>query len=435
MTEPTIRGQEIMDDAIAVILGGGRGTRLYPLTKLRSKPAVPFGGKYRLIDISISNCINSAVERVFVLTQFNSISLNRHVNRTYRFGTFSRGFVDILAARQTETSSDWYQGTADAVRQNLHTFNDRPHEVVLILSGDHLYRMDYRDFVARHLASGADITIGVVPVTRQQAPELGIVATDPEGRIVRFAEKPSSPELLSELRLAGPLPGQATLPTGGRQYLASMGIYVFRRGVLSQVLADRTGSDFGGEVIPEAMKRFRVMAFFFDGYWRDIGTIRSFYEANLELTTPVPSFNFYDERYPIFSRARFLPCSKVNACTVEHSLLADGCIINRSEIRNSVIGLRSVIGENSRILNSVLMGADYYEAGPPSDPAAAGIPVGIGPGCHIERAIIDKDARIGPNVQIVNRNKVRECDEPLYSIREGIVVIPKNTVIPPGTII
>ncbi len=424
-----------MEDVIAVILGGGKGTRLYPLTKLRSKPAVPFGGKYRLIDISISNCINSTIERVFVLTQFNSISLNRHITRTYRFGSFSRGFVDILAARQTETSSDWYQGTADAVRQNLHTFNDRRHSHVLILSGDHLYRMDYREFVAHHLKTNADITIGVLPVTRTQAPELGIVATDPDGRIVRFAEKPSDPELLDSLRLKAPLPGQSSPPNGKREYLASMGIYVFRREALAAVLADRSMSDFGKEVIPAAMNNFRVMSYFFDGYWQDIGTIRSFYEANLELTTPVPAFNFYDELHPIYSRARFLPASKVNACSIEHALIADGCIINRSEIRHSVVGLRSVIGENSRILHSVLMGADYYQAQVPSGPALSGIPVGIGPNCHIERAIIDKDARIGAGVQIVNRRKVRECDQPEYSIRDGIVVIPKNAVLPPGTVI
>lgn len=426
---------EFMENVISVILGGGRGTRLYPLTKLRCKPAVPFGGKYRLIDIPISNCINSAVNRVFVLSQFNSASLNRHVTRTYRFGSFSRGFVEVLAAQQTMTSSDWYQGTADAVRQNLPAFSSRPHREVLILSGDHLYRMDYRDFIDRHRASGADITIGVIGVTRKQAPGLGIMSTDSEGRITHFTEKPRTTEELAALKLTQSLPGQSEKPSGKRDYLASMGIYIFNRDVLSKVLDNPDKTDFGREVIPDAIERFRVMAYFFDDYWRDIGTIRSFYEANLELTAPVPPFNFYDEAYPVFSRARFLPSSKVNACTVEHSLLADGCIINRSEIRNSVVGLRTVIGRDSRILNSVLMGADVYEDNLRSGNAPDTVPLGIGRQCHIERAIIDKGTRIGDRVKIINRNNVTECDEENYCIRDGIVIVPKNTVIEPGTII
>ena len=423
-----------MERVIAVILGGGRGARLYPLTKLRCKPAVPFGGKYRLIDIPISNCINSGLDRVFVVTQFNSTSLNRHITRAYRSGTF-RGFVEILAAQQTVASSDWYQGTADAVRQNLLAFGEHRHGEVLILSGDHLYKMDYGDFLTTHRDSQADITIGIIPVTREEAPELGIVTTDANGSVVRFAEKPAEPELLDTLKLTKPLPGQSGKPSGRRDYLASMGIYVFRREVLSEVLSNLGKSDFGGEVIPEAIKHFRVMTHLFQGYWRDIGTIRSFYEANIELTVPVPPFNFYEERHPIYSRPRFLPASKVDACTVEHSLLAEGCIINRSEIRNSVIGVRSVIGENSRILNSVLMGADFYEEEAPPAQATAPIPVGIGPGCHIERAIIDKDAHIGHGVQIINRDKTLECDHLLYSIRDGIIVIVKGAVLPPGTII
>lgn len=424
-----------MEDILTLILGGGRGTRLYPLTAVRSKPAVPFGGKYRLIDISLSNCINSAMNRVFILTQFNSVSLHRHVNRTYRFGALNRGFVEILAAQQTIESSDWYQGTADAVRQNLRTINSQLHEEVLILSGDHLYRMDYRDFIFRHRQTGADISIGVIPVTEDAAPGLGIVRVNEDGRIVQFAEKPTDPKLLEDLRMRPPVAGWPKPPPAGRPYLASMGIYIFNREVLTDALADKSQTDFGGEVIPNAIGRHRVMAFFFDGYWRDIGTIRSFYQANLELVSAVPPFNFYDERHPIYTRARFLPPSKVNACNVEHSLLADGCIINRSEIRFSVVGLRSVIGENSRILHSVLMGADYYEdtSAPPANPGDPHL--GVGRNCQIERAIVDKGARIGDGVKIVNRDRMTEYNGPHYSIRDGIVVIPKNAVIPSGAVI
>jgi glucose-1-phosphate adenylyltransferase len=419
------------EDVLAVILGGGRGTRLYPLTQVRCKPAVPFGGKYRLIDIPISNCINSAITKIFVLTQFNSASLMRHVTKTYQFGAFQRGFVDILAAQQTMERSDWYQGTADAVRQNLRAIGSRTGTYILILGGDHLYRMDYRDFLTTHVQRGADISIAVYPVRREEASSYGILRVDAEDRIIEFHEKPRDEALLD--RLAFGRPG------GEKRYLASMGIYVFSRHVLPEALSDNAQTDFGKEIIPSSIKKYRVVAHHFDGYWRDIGTTRSYYEANLEMVSPLPPFNFYDTRHPIYTRARFLPACKINSSVMERCLVADGSIITHAEVRNSVVGLRSVIRPGSRILDSVIIGADYYEGevdawGKPSDPSKLP-PIGIGENVHIERCIIDKNARIGNNVTIINRERHEKFDGPNYVVREGLVLIPKDSIIESGTII
>jgi len=409
----------------ALILGGGRGARLYPLTAMRSKPAVPFGGKYRLIDIPMSNCINSGLRKIFVLTQFNSASLNRHVWQTYQFGSLTRGFIEILAAQQTIDNADWYQGTADAVRQNLRAIESRQSQYVLILSGDHLYRMDYRPFLTAHVDAQADISIAVHPVKRHQAAELGIVRVDDTGRIVEFYEKPKDPKVLASLAVQG--------SDGQKTYLASMGVYIFNHAVLPAALADKSRTDFGREVIPASIHNYKVMAFLFEDYWRDIGTIRSFYEANMEMTAPIPPFNFYDTKYPIYSHPRMLPASKINSSMIERSLLADGCILTRAELRNTVVGVRTFIRSNSRILDSVILGADYYDDELKRKPGEMGL--GIGENVHIERAIIDKNARIGDGAKIINERRQEEFDGSNYVIRDGLVIIPKNAVISPGTVI
>jgi len=416
---------------VVLILGGGRGTRLYPLTKMRSKPAVPIGGKYRLIDIPVSNCLHAGLNRIFILTQFMSQSLNRHINRTYSFGPFSHGFCEILAAQQTLENSDWYQGTADAVRQNLgYVVRHAADNCTLILSGDQLYRMDFAELQAFHEKHGAQITIAAKPVFRREARDLGILQVDSDGRIIRFAEKPRENGLLDELCVDESLLRGAGIEPGGREHLASMGIYLFETSVLDELLSNSDETDFGREVIPRAICEKRVFAFLFDGYWEDVGTIGAFHRANLDLAADVPAFNFYDERKPVYSRARFLPASKIIRCHIDHAVIADGCIVRDSEIFNSVIGLRSVIGENAIIRSSVVMGADFYSFDRRSRP-----PYGIGRGCIIENAIIDKNALIGDGAQIVNRRKVEREDGPNYVIRDGIVVVPKNAVIEPGTVV
>jgi glucose-1-phosphate adenylyltransferase len=408
-----------------LILGGGRGTRLYPLTERRCKPAVPFGGKYRLIDIAMSNCINSGLRKIFVLTQFNSASLNRHVWQTYQFGSLTRGFIEILAAQQTMDNTDWYQGTADAVRQNLRAVESRYGKYVLILAGDHLYRMDYRPFLRAHVDHGADISLAVHPVRREEAPDLGIVRTDEEGRVVEFHEKPKDPKVLGGLAIRG--------LDHKKAFLASMGIYIFNRDVLFEALADKSQTDFGKEVIPANIGRYKVVAYRFDDYWRDIGTIRSFYEANLEMVAPIPPFNFYDTRYPIYTRSRALPGSKITRASIEYCLLAEGCIVTQAELRNTVVGLRAFVRSGCRIMDSVLLGADYYEDELKRPRSEIGL--GIGENCHIERAIIDKNARIGDSVTLVNSKQLKDFDGPNYCIRDGLVIIPKNAVVKPGTII
>jgi len=415
-------------DVVGIILGGGRGTRLYPLTKARAKPAVPIAGKYRLIDISISNCINSGITRIFVLTQFMTASLHRHVYQTYKFDVFSDGFVELLPAEQTLTSDAWYQGTADAVRRQLHRILPHKSKDALILAGDHLYRMDYGEFVAHHRQCRADVTIAVLPVSAQDAPRYGILQTDAEGRIVAFAEKPRDPEVLE---------GLVSRPGTEKPFLASMGIYVFRLDVLARLLEEVSGDDFGNHIIPAAVQTVRVYAFPFDGYWEDIGTIRSFYEANLALTQPDPPFDFYDPRRPIYTRSRFLPASRIDGCRLERTVVADGCRLYDADLEECVIGLRSIIRPGSRLRQVVMMGADFYEdEDQRAENRRLGRPhLGIGRNVSIERAIIDKNARIGDSVIIRSHQGEPDRDEELYVIRDGIVVIPEDTTIPEGMVI
>jgi len=417
-----------MNDALAVILGGGRGTRLFPLTNERSKPAVPIAGKYRLIDIPLSNCLNSELPRIFVLTQYNSESLNKHLALTYKFDVFSSGFVTILAAEQTEESPDWFQGTADAVRRSLRHLRSHRGREVLILSGDQLYQMDFRRMAETHRRHVADATVAVIPVGRKQAAGFGILKVNRQGRIVHFEEKPRT-ERLADL--------ESDIPGHGRGFLASMGIYLFGREALERAVSDPTLVDFGRHVIPWAIGEMRVQAHFFRGYWEDVGTIRSYYEANLQLTDPMPPFDFYDAVRPVYTHPRFLPATKVEGCTLHRTLLSEGSILMGAEIERSVVGIRSRIGEGVRIRESLVLGADYYESLEEIDRAQArGLPpVGIGSGSVIERAIVDKNARIGRGVRIANETGVLETDGPGYYIRDGIVIVPKDGVIADGTVI
>jgi glucose-1-phosphate adenylyltransferase len=424
---------------LAVILGGGAGTRLFPLTQQRSKPAVPLGGKYRLVDIAISNCINSDVFKMFVLTQYNSASLNRHLAQTYRFSPFSNGFVEVMAAEQTPESPHWFQGTADAVRQVLPHIRDWGIDTLLILSGDHLYRMDYRQFIDRHYESDADVTVSVTPCDELSASEFGLLKTDESGRIVEFKEKPKGEELQSMRVDTGKL-GLNEAEALGRPFLASMGIYVFKYDRLEQLLRDDPSDvDFGREIIPTAIKTGNVQAFLFDGYWEDIGTISAFYRANLDLTAKIPKFNLFDAEAPVFTRARYLPPSKVEDSQIRDSILSDGCIITGAAITNSVIGLRSRISKGVLIDSSFLMGADYYQTlEEMRDNLVTGLPrVGIGEGTIINRAIIDKNARIGNGVRLLNEAKIADADgeNNSYYIRDGIIIVPKNAVIKDGTVI
>jgi glucose-1-phosphate adenylyltransferase len=424
---------------LAVILGGGAGTRLFPLTQQRSKPAVPLGGKYRLVDIAISNCINSDVFKMFVLTQYNSASLNRHLAQTYRFSPFSNGFVEVMAAEQTPESPHWFQGTADAVRQVLPHIRDWGIDTLLILSGDHLYHMDYRQFLDRHYGSDADVTVSVTPCDESSASEFGLLKTDENGRIVEFKEKPKGEDLQS-MRVDTSKLGLNEAEAIGRPFLASMGIYVFKYDRLEQLLRDDPSDvDFGREIIPTAIKTGNVQAFLFDGYWEDIGTISAFYRANLDLTAKIPKFNLFDAEAPVFTRARYLPPSKVEDSQIRDSILSDGCIITGAAITNSVIGLRSRISKGVLIDSSFLMGADYYQTlEEMRDNLVTGLPrVGIGEGTIINRAIIDKNARIGNGVRLLNEVRIADADgeNNSYYIRDGIIIVPKNAVIKDGTVI
>ncbi len=421
---------------LCVIMGGGQGTRLFPLTRDRAKPAVPLAGKYRLVDIPISNCINSGLRRVYLLTQFNSASLHRHISQSYKFDQFSGGFVEILAAQQTLTDASWYEGTADAVRKNLDTFLNHDFDHMIILSGDQLYRMDFRAVIAQHIETEASITIATIPVGRSEAQSLGILQINEERRITRFVEKPKDPAIIDSLRLPAEWHPKLGIQGDGESFLASMGIYVFNREVI-RTLLDNTFSDFGKHIIPRAIETDRVCSYVFQGYWEDIGTIRTFFEANLDLVSELPRFDFFDMSAPIFSRPRFLPGSKINGAQIDHALVSDGCILNQAKISHSIIGLRTIVGSGTELHRVVSLGCDYYESLESiAEHERAGKPrVGIGSGCRIENAIIDKNARVGNNVVMSPAGKPEILDHPLYFIRDGVIVIPKNGTIPHGMVI
>lgn len=421
---------------LAVIMGGGAGTRLFPLTKERSKPAVPLAGKYRIVDIPISNCINSNFKRIYVLTQFNSASLHRHISQSYKFDHFSGGFVEVLAAEQTPTSTSWYQGTADAVRKNLAHFLNHDFEYIVILSGDQLYRMDLGLMVSQHIETGAEVTLATIPVTRQAAQSLGLVETDAERRVTRFVEKPKDPAVLDSIRVPRDSYERFGLDGEDDHFLASMGIYVFNRDVLVRQL-DNDLVDFCKHILPTAISHARVFSYIFQGYWEDIGTIRAFFDANLDLVSELPRFNFFDMSAPIYTRPRFLPASKINGATIDHAMIGDGCILNHATVRSSIVGIRSIVSDGAALNRVVMMGCDYYEsAASIAASAEAGHPrIGIGRNTSIDNAIIDKNARIGDNVVISPAGKPHDVDHPLYFIRDGIVIIPKGGTIPHGTVI
>ncbi|HBE82014.1 MAG: glucose-1-phosphate adenylyltransferase [Blastocatellia bacterium] len=427
------------DNVVAVILGGGAGSRLFPLTRERSKPAVPLGGKYRLIDVPVSNCINSNVTQIFVLTQYNSASLNRHISQTYRFSSFSTGFVEILAAEQTKESPDWFQGTADAVRQILPHLRDWRVGNLLILSGDHLYRMDYRKFLARHTETNADVTISVIPANPTDAEGFGLLKTDADGKIVEFREKPKGADL-EAMRVDTSNFGLSEDESIKRPFLASMGIYVFNYAKLVELLNENPSAmDFGGEIIPSAIGSCNVQAHLFDSYWEDIGTIRAFYDANLDLASPLPKFNFFDTSAPIYTRSRYLPPSKLHGCDIDNSMVSEGCILNGVYARNSIIGLRSRIDSGARIENSILMGSDFFESIEEikADLESSRPYLGIGKNTEIRRAIIDKNVRIGKNVKLLNESNIKfyDADDGSFYIREGIIIVPKGSTISDETVV
>jgi len=419
---------------VAVILGGGAGSRLYPLTTTRSKPAVPIAGKYRLVDIPISNCMNSNINRMFVLTQYNSASLNKHIKNTYQFSNFSKGFVDILAAEQTPDSLGWFQGTADAVRQSLKHIRNNEFDYVLILSGDQLYQMDFAKMIDNHAAQGADMTIATIPVVEREAPEFGILKANEENLITSFIEKPKKeilPEWVSDTG--------AEMQAQGRNYLASMGIYIFNRQLLFDLLETdkKDATDFGKEIIPSSIDKHKVVSYQYEGYWTDIGNIYSFFEANLALTLEIPLFNLFDNRNVVYSRARMLPPAKISGTTLEGTLIAEGCIINASRIENSVVGIRSRIGQGSTMVSCYMMGNDYYETLEElKHNVDRNMPkLGIGDRCYIKNAIIDKNCRIGNDVRINGGQHLADTDHSLYVVKEGIVVLKKGAVLPDGFVI
>jgi glucose-1-phosphate adenylyltransferase len=412
---------------LAIIMGGGAGTRLFPLTKDRAKPAVPLGGKYRIVDIPISNCLNAGLRSIYVLTQFNSMSLHRHIQASYKFDNFSPSFVEILAAQQTPAGSQWYQGTADAVRQNMRYFLERPFDYYLILSGDQLYRMDFRALLDQHIRSGAEITLATKPVHRHQVSEFGIMQSRADRRIRRFVEKPAEEAVLHEMKMDRELLDAIGSNENEELFQASMGIYVFNRKVLIECLENDL-VDFGKHVIPHSIKDRHVSAFIFKGYWEDIGTIRAFYEANLDLTDIVPEYSFFEPESPIYTHPRFLPGSKINGATLRQAIISDGCIISDAHLERCVVGIRSIIQSGATIRNSIVMGADYFEHDRRGDSTEP--PIGIGRNCVIDRAIIDKNARIADGVVITPEGKPPNFDGDNYFIRDGIVVVPKNAGIP-----
>lgn len=417
---------------VAVIMGGGAGTRLHPLTLDRAKPAVPLAGKYRLVDIPISNCLNSGLRKIYLLTQFNSSSLHRHIQRTYKFDEFSDGYVEIMAAQQTpDKTTGWYQGTADAVRRNLRHLDNEAHDLVLILSGDQLYRMDYREILAHHIARQADITVATLPVRRAEARGFGIMQIGPDSQIVRFVEKPKEDPVLDGLRLDARMRERMGIQADEDMFLASMGIYVFNRDTLKAAL-DNERIDFGKDIIPSSMQKHSVFAYVFEGYWEDIGTIKAFFNANLDLCAPLPKFNLFDRIRPIYTRPRYLPASKCHGGRLKDAVLADGCIIGDATLTRALLGIRSVIGSGVTMEEVVMMGADYYDD-QQTRPFPDAPPLGVGDGTLVRRAIIDKNVRIGRGCVITPEGKEPHGDHPLFCVRDGIIVIPKGTIIPDGT--
>jgi glucose-1-phosphate adenylyltransferase len=417
-----------MNDVLTIILGGGRGTRLFPLTHQRSKPAVPIGGKWRLIDVPISNCLHAGLERIYVLTQFNSASLNRHIAQTYRMDMFSGGFVEVLAAEQTPEGEQWFQGTADAVRQAARHFRDIDAEYYLVLAGDHIYRMDLGELIESHIERDADVTIAAQPVAPADATDMAVFRFDTSGQITGLEQKPSA-ERLAELRSSAPAHSPTGLLTPDKPFLASMGIYVFSREVLYDVLQRNRGVDFGREVIPGALTTHRVHAYVFRGYWADVGTVRSFYDANLLLTARNPPFEFFHPRRPIYTRPRFLPAARQYDCHVDEALVAEGAYLDSCEVRNSVIGVRTSIHRGAKVTRSILLGADYYED------QYGELPLGVGANAVLDRVIVDKNARIGEGARLINERNIQDVDGDGYYIRSGIIVVPKNGVVKPGTVV
>ena len=424
-------------NTVALILGGGRGTRLYPLVKDRSKPAVSLGGNYRMIDIPVSNCINSGLRNIYVITQFNSASLNNHIYNAYRFDNFSGGHVSILAAEQTDTNIDWYQGTADAVRKNLSHFDNDYVNNVLILSGDQVYRMDYNVMVRHMLETGADIVVGTVPVVREDAKGFGVMLVNKRGQITNFQEKPKEDDLLDSLKLSEEQKKMFEIEDPKKEYLASMGIYAFRRNVLKELLSDVTMIDFGKDIIPEAIKKYKVFSYAFQGYWEDVGTIKAYFDANISFGSKNPPFDFYDEDAPIYTHVRYLSPSKIEKAAITSSIIADGCKIENATIKESVIGLRSVIQSGSTLEKVIMMGSDFYETSEDIERLnVRHLPkVGIGKKCTLKNVIIDKNVRIGNEVVITNKKRIQHQDSEFYCIRDGIVIIPKNTIVKSGTVI
>jgi glucose-1-phosphate adenylyltransferase len=430
------KSKEDPTHVLSIILAGGAGKRLFPLTQDRSKPAVPLGGKYRLIDVPISNCLNSGLKRIFVLTQFNSASLNRHIANTYRFDPFAEGFIEVLAAEQTMTNPNWFQGTADAVRQHLHRFTGRENDYQLILSGDQLYRMDYRKLLDSHWKRGADVTICVIPKNESMASSFGLLKLGSDGRVEQFREKPRG-NALREMQTDTAALGLTPEESNKRPYLASMGIYLFKSNILTDLLADASMIDFGYQVIPSAIEKCDVYGYLFDDYWEDLGTVEAFYKANMDLTGSDPHFDFHDMTAPIYTRARFLPSTRVEHCDIRDSIISEGSILLGARIFNSVVGIRSQIGENTELERVMMMGADFYEDDEDFEyNRQLGIPnIGIGKGSIIRNAIIDKNAHIGENVRIVNEERVQNFDGAGYYIRDGIVIVPKGGVLQTGTVI
>jgi glucose-1-phosphate adenylyltransferase len=424
----------MINNVISIILGGGAGTRLYPLTATRSKPAVPIAGKYRLVDIPISNCLNSGIGRMYVLTQFNSASLNKHIKNTYHFSMFSSAFVDIIAAEQTPDNPAWFQGTADAVRQSLRHMETQDFDYILILSGDQLYQMDFGAMIEAHITKNADISIATIPVTERDAPEFGILKADSEHTITSFVEKPKKDVLENWVSDTGD-----DMKAQGRIYLASMGIYIFNRKLLFDLLnvIHKDATDFGKEIMPQSIEKYKVLSYQYDGYWTDIGNIYSFFEANLALTADVPEFNLFDNQKAVYTRARMLPPAKISGTTLEKTIIAEGCIINASRVENSVVGIRTRIGSGTTVVSSYIMGSDFFETMEDMKQSASrGIPkIGIGERCYIRNAIIDKNCRIGNDVRINGGSHLENADHSLYTVKEGIVVVKKGAILPDGFVI